>query len=157
MHVGFNIKGETLVTELQVSTLQACQALCVDNNECFSIVYENESPNSCKLFAKIYTDLSDNFVYAPGFVYADFYLLDGEWKVLISMEKSINPLRAKSFKQNINIYLYFYVIPPRWYDTGSWNPSSSKTRTYLFYIVNIMAADVLAMQGARASATMIMT
>ena len=29
--------------------------------------------------------------------------------------------------------------------------------TYLCYIVNIMAADVLAMQGAKASATMILT
>ena len=30
-------------------------------------------------------------------------------------------------------------------------------RTYLFYIVNITAADVLATQGARALATMILT
>ena len=49
----------------------------------------------------------------------------------------------------------FCVIPPYWHDTGSWNPSSSKTRTYLFYIIKIMAADGLAMQGARASATSI--
>ena len=47
------------------------------------------------------------------------------------------------------------VIPPQWHGTGSGNPSSSKTRSYLFYIVNIMGADVLEMQGARASATMI--
>ena len=33
-------------------------------------------------------------------------------------------------------------------------PFSGKTRTYLFYIVDIMGADVLATQGARASATM---
>ena len=38
----------------------------------------------------------------------------------------------------------------------SWNPSSCKTRTYLFYIVNIMGADVLVTQGARTSATMIL-
>ena len=50
-----------------------------------------------------------------------------------------------------------YLIPPHWHDTGSWNPSSCKTRTYLFYIVNIMAADDLSTQGARASATMILT
>ena len=36
-------------------------------------------------------------------------------------------------------------------------PQVSKIRTYLFYIVNIMGADVLPTQGARASATMIMT
>ena len=34
--------------------------------------------------------------------------------------------------------------------TGSWNASSSKTMICLFYIINIMAADVLATQGARA-------
>ena len=33
----------------------------------------------------------------------------------------------------------------------------SKTRTYLLYIVSIMGADVLATQGARTSATMILT
>ena len=49
------------------------------------------------------------------------------------------------------------VISPPWYDAGSWNPSSIKTITYLFYIVNILAADVLATQGARASAAMILT
>ena len=38
---------------------------------------------------------------------------------------------------------------------GSWNPSSSKTRTCLFFIVNIMGADVLVTQGSRASATII--
>ena len=69
----------------------------------------------------------------------------------------VNPLHAKFFRGNINIYFTFYVIPPHWYDTGSWNPSSSNTRTYLSYIVNIMAADVLVTQGARASATMILT
>ena len=41
----------------------------------------------------------------------------------------------------------FHVIVPYWQDTGSWNLSSSKTRTHLFYIVNIMGADVLATQG----------
>ena len=50
-----------------------------------------------------------------------------------------------------------YATPPHWHDTGSWIPSSSKTRTYLFYIVNIIDADVLTTQGASASATMILT
>ena len=35
--------------------------------------------------------------------------------------------------------------------------SSCKTMTYLFYVFNKMAADDLATQGARASATMILT
>ena len=48
-------------------------------------------------------------------------------------------------------------ISPHWQHTGSWNPSSCKTSSYLYYIVNIIVADVLVMQGARASATMILT
>ena len=63
---------------------------------------------------------------------------------------------AKLFRANINIYLHFIIVP-HWQDTGSWNPFSCKTRTYLFYIVNIMTADDLATQGIQASATMIFT
>ena len=66
--------------------------------------------------------------------------------------KFLNPLRAKFFRGNIKHIFPFYVIPPHWYDTGGWNPSSNKTRTYSFYIVSIMAAGVLATQGARTSA-----
>ena len=62
-------------------------------------------------------------------------------------------LTLKFFRGSKNIYLH--IIPPHWHDTGSWNPSVSKTRTYLPYTVNIMGADVLATQGARATATMI--
>ena len=51
----------------------------------------------------------------------------------------------------------FYVILPYWRAKGNWNPPSYKSRTYLFCIVNIMVADVLATQGAMASATMILT
>ena len=56
----------------------------------------------------------------------------------------LNPLRANFFQREHKHIFTFCVISPHWYDTGSWNPSSNKTRTYLFYIVNIMAADVLA-------------
>ena len=45
---------------------------------------------------------------------------------------TLNPLRAKFFRGNINMYLHF--IHPHWHDTGSWNPSSCKTMTYLFYL-----------------------
>ena len=41
----------------------------------------------------------------------------------------------------------FYAIPPHWHDAGRWNLSSSKTRTNLVYVVNIMNADVLATQA----------
>ena len=49
-----------------------------------------------------------------------------------------------------------YIIPPHWQDTGSWNLSSCKTRTYLFYIVNIMGVDVLVTQGAMSLTTICM-
>ena len=49
------------------------------------------------------------------------------------------------------------IIPPHWHDTSCWNPSSCESKTWLVFIVNIMAADDLATQGAMASATMIST
>ena len=61
------------------------------------------------------------------------------------------------FQREHKHIIIFHVIAPHWHDTGSWYPSSCKTRTYLAYMVNIMAADGLATQGARASATMILT
>ena len=36
----------------------------------------------------------------------------------------------------------FLPNSPHWHDTGGWNPSSRRTRTYLFYIDNIMGADL---------------
>ena len=59
---------------------------------------------------------------------------------------TVNPLRARFFRGNIKHICTFHVIPLHWYDTGRWNPSWNKTRTYPFYTVNIMAA-VLATQG----------
>ena len=67
-----------------------------------------------------------------------------------------DPLLAKFFTGN-KTYFTFHVIHPHWFGAGSWNPSLGKTWTYLFYIVNIMAADVLVTKWARASATMILT
>ena len=52
--------------------------------------------------------------------------------------------RDNFFRGNIIHIFTFYAIPPHLYDTGSWNPFSSKNGTYLFYMVNIMAVDVLA-------------
>ena len=54
---------------------------------------------------------------------------------------------AKPLSEPMLIYCQFYPgIFPHWHDQGSWNPSSSKTGAYLFYLVNIMVADVLATQ-----------
>ena len=72
------------------------------------------------------------------------------------ISKPVNPLNA-TFSEEQKLIFTSYVISPHWHDTGSRNPSSSKTRTYLFCIVNIMGADVLVTQGARASAAMILT
>ena len=39
-------------------------------------------------------------------------------------------------KEEKHIFAISLIIPRYWHDTGSWNPSSSKTKTYLFHIVN---------------------
>ena len=64
----------------------------------------------------------------------------------------INPSRAKSYHKNIST---ISISPPHWHDRGSRNPFSCQTRTYLFYLINIMGVDVLGTQGGRASAVMI--
>ena len=67
-------------------------------------------------------------------------------------ERNLNPSRAKFFRENINIYLHFMSFL-HINKTGSSNSWLSKTRTCLFYIINIMAAEVL----ATPSETMILT
>ena len=66
-------------------------------------------------------------------------------------------LYVQNFSEETKHVFTFYVIPLHWHAKDNWNPSSYKTRTYLFYIVNTIVADVLVTQGARASATMILT
>ena len=64
------------------------------------------------------------------------------------------------FSEGTKSYIYVYILchssTLKWH-VGSWNASSSKLRIYLFYMLNIMGADDLAMQGARESTTMILT
>ena len=79
-------------------------------------------------------------------------------KISIDLHRTLcfNPLYAKFFfYRNIEMYLQFilFLLTDM---TGSWNPSSCKIRTYLFCIVNVMDADVLATQGTRTSATMVL-
>ena len=69
----------------------------------------------------------------------------------------LTPYELNFFRGNIKHIFTFYVIPPHWYDTGTSNPSSSMRRTYIVYIVSIMAVDVLATKGARTSAATILT
>ena len=53
---------------------------------------------------------------------------------------SVLTLYVLNFSEGTKNIFIFYVISPHWQNTCSWKPSSSKTRTYLFYIVNIIWA-----------------
>ena len=65
-------------------------------------------------------------------------------------------LHMLNFAEGTKHIFTIHAIPPDWHDTGSWHPFSSKKITYLFYIVSIMGAGVLATQGTRASAAIIL-
>ena len=81
----------------------------------------------------------------------------GPNSAMIPWYSGFNPLHAKFVRGNIKHIFTFHVIPLHWYDTDGVNLSSNKPRTYSFYIINIMAPGVLATQGARTSAAMILT
>ena len=68
----------------------------------------------------------------------------------------INKAIQKTFFDGRMYVCGIQLFKKQWHDTGGWNPSSYKKWTYLLYIVNIIAVDGLAMQGARASTTMIL-
>ena len=55
----------------------------------------------------------------------------------------INPLCAKFFRGDINIYLHFVSLVHIGMTQVLKNPFLSKRRTYISYIFNIMVADVL--------------
>ena len=60
-------------------------------------------------------------------------------------------LHAKFIQMEQKRIFTFYVISPHWYDAGSRNPSSSKTKAYLIYIVNNMCtADAITPNGCQA-------
>ena len=63
-----------------------------------------------------------------------------EWRVHRSIRMGFKTLYVLNFQREEKHIFTFCVIPRHWHDTGSWNASSSKTRTYLFYIINIMGA-----------------
>ena len=52
-------------------------------------------------------------------------------------------LNVQIFQSKHKQVFTFYAIPPHWHAIDNWSPSLYKTRTYQFYIINIMAADVL--------------
>ena len=61
------------------------------------------------------------------------------------------------FEQNYKHEFTISIIPPYWYDAGSWYPLLCKKITFISYIVNITVVDALAPCVAKASATMILT
>ena len=78
------------------------------------------------------------------------------WKGHRFFRSILNPLRAKFFRGNKNIYLHFMSFPhiglTHVVEISSW-----KTRHCPVYLVNIMAADGLGTEGARSSAITILT
>ena len=68
----------------------------------------------------------------------------------------INPCHAESILGNIKVFA-FSIISWHWDGTGRWNPCSWNTGISLSWMVNIMVADGLATQEARASTAMVLT
>ena len=66
-------------------------------------------------------------------------------------------LTCNIFLQNHKRAFTISIFPAHWHHTGSWNPFSCKTTTYLLYIVNNMVADALVSCIARVSAIMLLT
>ena len=64
---------------------------------------------------------------------------------------------AECIWEIIKTCLQFFHISRYWDGKCSWNLSSWKRMINLLYIINIIAADDLATQGARASAAMVLT
>ena len=60
------------------------------------------------------------------------------------------------FEETKKNMLAFALIPGHSDDAGSRNPSLWKTKTCTSPLANTMAADVLGMQGARASTAMVL-
>ena len=69
----------------------------------------------------------------------------------------MEPKQSKSQQYSMDVTLPAYMLNFQWEQKHTFIFYVIPPMTYLFYIVNTMAADVLAMQGARASATMILT
>ena len=130
-----------------------------------------KTSDACKYVSVMFPDISaaERFVYMPltlcirlgllrtrvgGWTWCLIYLrhpvrvtwqtLDDVWQGYQGHLEQFNPLRAKFFRGNINIYLY--CVSFLYTDTTQVVeilPQITQV-TYIVYIVNIMAADVLA-------------
>ena len=70
---------------------------------------------------------------------------------------NINSCHTEVFQEKIKIFFFFFNISQHIEKVVERYLAPWNTRTHLFCIVNTMAADVLATQGARTSAAMVLT
>ena len=87
----------------------------------------------------------------PPFVWSRVY-----WVLKGNMPEWQWTLYVQNVPDGTKTYIYILCYSPT-LASDRWHPSSSKIRTDLLYIANIIAADVLTTQGTRVSATMILT
>ena len=59
-----------------------------------------------------------------------------KWQVETVFALKFLSLYTLKFSEEQKHIFTWYVIAPHWHDTGGWNPFSSKTKIYKFYIVN---------------------
>ena len=78
-------------------------------------------------------------------------------KLQVLHKVSVSPLSYQIYCWKHNNIFALFIISLHWDGTGSLKLSLQKTVTYFPYVFNTMAADVLATQGARTSAAMILT
>ena len=71
--------------------------------------------------------------------------------------KRINPLPAELYLKKHKCVFVFHNITRKWNAAEGWNSVTWMTKIYPSYVVNSMAADGLATQGARASGAILLT
>ena len=76
--------------------------------------------------------------------------------ICVTRPQWVNPGHAEFYFRKYNNIFAFSMISQHWDGTGSLNPSLCETRNHLSYLVNTRVADDLVIQGARASATMVL-
>ena len=91
------------------------------------------------------------------FIVYQYHNGQGYWRCQQHQYMNFNPSGTEFILKNTKYIFTFFMISQHWYGTDSWNLSSWKTRTCFYCKVNTMAADGLAMQGARSSSAMVLT
>ena len=110
----------------------------------------NKTSNSCTHVC-VFNVMLSQLVYVVIFrwwiskeIIGSVLLLTSEkWSVALHSQWNILTLYLLIFSEGTKTYIYILCHSPHEHGTGSWNPSLSKTRTYLSYIINIMDVDFL--------------